>query len=166
MGCRNAVLPEPLLKNHTINCLTYEEKTIQPFNAHMCLFPTLALHLHGTQQLEEKTPKLFNLVINKVDGLSSNQLQGVHINDIPTVEDLITLSILLYDIDFVDGNIVGEFARRCKQKYKNTVRLLNYNNHICYVNKINAVFQSFRCINCETFFHQNIQFRATYNYKQ
>ena len=25
MGCKNAVLPEPLLKNCTINCLTYEE---------------------------------------------------------------------------------------------------------------------------------------------
>ena len=27
MGYKNAVLPEPLLKNHTINCLTYEKKT-------------------------------------------------------------------------------------------------------------------------------------------
>ena len=27
MGCKNAVLPEPLLKNRTINCLTYEENT-------------------------------------------------------------------------------------------------------------------------------------------
>ena len=26
MGCKNAVLPEPLLKNYTINCLTYEKK--------------------------------------------------------------------------------------------------------------------------------------------
>ena len=33
-------------------------------------------------------------------------------NDIPIVEDLLTLNILLYDIDIVDGNIVGELARR------------------------------------------------------
>ena len=32
-----------------------------------------------------------------------------------------------------------------------TVRQLRYNNHICYVNNINAVFQSFRCPNCDTF---------------
>ena len=71
-------------------------------------------------------------------------------NDIPTVEDLLTLNILLYDIDIVDGNIVGELARRSVQKNENTVRLLRY-NHICYVNNINAVFQSFCCPNCDTF---------------
>ena len=58
---------------------------------------------------------------------------------------------MLYDIDIVDGNIIGELARRSVQKYDNTVRLLRYNNHICYVSNINAVFQSFPCPNCDTF---------------
>ena len=66
-----------------------------------------------------------------MDGLSPKQFQGVHMNNIPTVEDLQTLHILLYDIDFVDGNIVGEFARRSVQEHGNTVRLLRYNNHKC-----------------------------------
>ena len=59
-----------------------------------------------------------------MDGLSA-QFQGVHMSVIPTVEDLLTLNILLYDIDIVDGNIVGELARRSLQKYENTVRLLS-----------------------------------------
>ena len=67
----------------------------------------------------------------KTDGLSPNHFQGVHMNDVPTVEDLLTLNILLYDIDIVDGNIVGEFASRSVQKDKNTVRLLRYHNYIC-----------------------------------
>ena len=154
MGCKNAVLPEPLLRNGTINCLTYEENTRQPYNDNLCLFRAPAHHLHGTQRLEEETSKLFNLFINKMDGLSADQFQGVHMNDIPIVEDLLTLSILLYDIDIPDGNIVGELARRSVQKYENTVRLLRYNNHICYVSNINAVFQSFRCPNCDTFFNR------------
>ena len=112
MGCKNAVLPEHLLKNHTINCLTLEESTRQPYNDNLCLFRALALHLHGTQRLEEETSKLFNLFLNKMDGLSADQFQGVRMNDISIVEDLLTLSILLYDIDIVDGNIVGELARR------------------------------------------------------
>ena len=152
MGCKNAVLPEPLLKNYTINCLTYEENTRQPYNDNLFLFRALALHLHGTQRLEAEIWKLFKLFINKMDGLSPNQFQGVHMNDIPTVEDLLTLNILLYDIDIVDGNNVGEFAGRSVQKYENTVRLLRYNNHICYASNINAVFQAFRCPNCDTFF--------------
>ena len=106
MGCKKAVLLEPLLRNGTINCLTYDENTRQPFNENLCLFRALALHLHGTQRLEEETSKLFNLFINKVDGLSPIQFQGVNMNDIPTVEDLLTLNILLFDIDIVDGNIV------------------------------------------------------------
>ena len=60
-------------------------------------------------------------------------------NDIPNVEDLLTLNILLYNMDVVDGNIVGELARRSLQQYESTVRLLRYNNHICYVNNIDAV---------------------------
>ena len=98
-----------------------------------------------------------------MDGLIPNQFQGVHMNDIPTVEDLLNLNILLYDIDIVDGNNVGELARRSVQKYENTVRLLRYNNHICYVNNNNAVFQSFRCPNCGTFFNRtfNLQRHLT-----
>ena len=154
MGCKNAVLPEPLLKNHAINCLTSEETTRQPYNDNLCLFRALALHMHGNQRLEEETSKLFNLFIKKMDGLSADQFQGDHMNDIPTVEDLLTLNIVLYDIDIVDGNIIGELTRRSVQKFENTVRLLRYNNHICYVNNINAVFQSFRCPNCDNFFNK------------
>ena len=75
-------------------------------------------------------------------------------NDLPFVEDLLTLNIPLYDIVIVDGNIIGDLARRSVQKYENTVRLLRYNNHICYKNNNNAVFQSFHCTNCDTFFNR------------
>ena len=152
MGCKNAISPEPLLRNGTINCFTFEENTRQPYNDNLYLFRALAFHMHGNQRLEEETSKLFSLFINKKDGLSHNQLQGVHMNDIPTVEDLLTLNILLYIIDIVDGNIIGELARRSVQKYENTVRLLRYNNHICYMSNTKAVFQAFRCPNCDTFF--------------
>ena len=32
MGCKNAVLPKPTMRNGTINCLTYEENTREPYN--------------------------------------------------------------------------------------------------------------------------------------
>ena len=56
-----------------------------------------------------------------MDGLSPNQFQGVHMNDVPIVEDLITLNILPYDVDFADGNIIGELSRRSVEKYENTL---------------------------------------------
>ena len=159
MGCKNAVLPALLPKNHTIDCVAFEESTRQPYNDNLCLHRALAPHLHGTQRLEEETSKLFNLFIKKKDGLSADQFQGVHMNVIPIVEDLLTLNILLYDIDNVDGNFLGELARRSVQKYENTVRLLRYNNHICYVNNISAVFQSSRCPNCDNFFNRTFNLR-------
>ena len=75
-------------------------------------------------------------------------------NDILLVEDLLTLNIVLYDIDIVDGKIIGELARRSLQKYNNTVKLLRYSNHIFYVSNLNTVFQAFRCPNCDTFFNR------------
>ena len=77
-------------------------------------------------------------------------------NAITIVEDLLTLIILLYNIDTVDGNSIGQISRGSVQKYENTVRLLRYNNYICYVNNIDAIFQSFRCPNCDTFFNRTI----------
>ena len=105
-------MPKLLLKNHTINCLTFEEDTRQPYNDNLCLFRALVLPLRGTQRLEEETSEIFSLFINKMDGLSADKFRGVHMNDILFFEDLLTLNIVLYDIDIVDGNIVGELARR------------------------------------------------------
>ena len=36
-------------------------------------------------------------------GLSALQFQVVHMNDFATVEELLSLNFLLYDIDFGDG---------------------------------------------------------------
>ena len=152
MWCKDAVLPEPLLRSGTINCLTFEENTRQTSNNNLCLFRAFALHLRGNQWLEEETSKIFISYLNKMDGLSPNQFKGVHMNDIPIVEDLLTLYFLPYDIDIVDGNILGELARGRVQKYDNTVRLLRCKNHLYYVSNINAVVQSFRSPNCDTFF--------------
>ena len=89
-----------------------------------------------------------------MDGLSTDQFQGVHMNDFLFVEDLLTLNIVLYDIDIAHDNIIGERARQSIQKYNSTVRLLRYNNHICYVSNINAVFQDFRRLIGDSFFNR------------
>ena len=49
MGCKDAILPESLLKNHTVNCLTYEQNTKKPYKDKLCIFRALALHLHGNE---------------------------------------------------------------------------------------------------------------------
>ena len=78
MGCKATVLPEPLPKYQTINCLNLEENTMQPNKSNLWLFRAPALHLHGSQQLEEETSEIFVFFINKRDGMSHNQFQRVH----------------------------------------------------------------------------------------
>ena len=152
MGCKDTVLPEPLLRKCDVSCLTFERNTSQPYNDNLCSFRALALHLHGNKKLEEETSKNFNLFLNNSEEGDVSTFQGVHLNDIPKVGDLLQLNIFLYDIDFVDGELIGELCRRSSQKYENSVKLLRYNNHICYVNNINALFKAFRCTTCDTFF--------------
>ena len=86
IGCRIAVLPNHLLRNGTINCLAYEEKTRQPDNNNLSVFHSCALHLHSTQRLEEKLSETFSLFMIEMDILSANQIKGVHMNDSSIVE--------------------------------------------------------------------------------
>ena len=151
MGCKDTVFPEPLLRICNVNCLTLERNTRQPYNDNLCLFRALALHMHGNEKLEE-TSKTFNLLLNNSEERDVSKSQGVHLNDIRKVEDLLQLIIFFYDIDFVDGELIGELCRRSIQKYEKSVKLLRYNNHVCYVSNINALFKTFRCITCDTFF--------------
>ena len=152
MGCEGTVLPEPLLKNHNVNCLTFERNTRQPYNDNLCLFSALALHLHGNEKLEEETSKIFNFFLNNCVEGDPSKFLGVQMTHIPKVEDLLQLNIFFYDIDFVNGELSGELCRRSIQKFEKSVKLLRYNNYIWYVNNINALFKAFRCTTCDTLF--------------
>ena len=72
--------------------------------------------------------------------------------DNPKVEEQLQLNTFLYDIDFVNGELIGELARRCIKKFEKSFKLLRYNNHICYVSDMNSFFKSFRCSTCDTIF--------------
>ena len=152
MGCKDTILPDQLLKNHNVICLTFERSTRQPYNDNFCLFRALALHLHGNENWRRRLRKYLNIYLNNSEEGDVSNFQGVHLSDIPKVEDLLQLNIFLYEIDFVDGKLIGELCRRSIQKYEKSVKFLRHNNHICYVNNINALFRAFRCTTCDTFF--------------
>ena len=154
MGCKDAVLPESLLRNPSIYCLTFERNTRQPYKDNLCLFRALALHLHGNERLEEETSKLFNLFLVNSTNPDPSKFQGVCMDDIPAVEDIVGINIFIYDIDLIDGEMVGELARRSIKKCEKNVQLVRYNSHICYVDNINALFKAFRCPTCDKYFQK------------
>ena len=63
-------------------------------------------------------------------------------NDIPTLAELVQVNIFLYDIDNVDGAMVGGLVQRSFGEPSNTVQLTCYNRHICYLSNINAFFKA------------------------
>ena len=75
-------------------------------------------------------------------------------DDIPSVEDIVGISIFIYDIELIDGAMVGKLARRSIKKYEKNVQLIRYNSHVCYVDNINALFKAFRCPTCDTYFQK------------
>ena len=154
MGCKDAVLPKSLLRNRSINCLTYEQNTKKPYKDNLCLFRALALHLHGNERLEEETSKLFSLFLVNSTNPDPSKFQGVCMDDIPSVEDIVAINNFIYDIDFIDGTMVGELARLSIKKYEKSVQLIRYNSQICYVDNIHALFKAFRCSTCDAYFQK------------
>ena len=154
MGCKDSVLLLKilLLKSQNVHCLTCEQNTKKPCKDNLCLFRAFALHLHGNERLEEETSKIFNLFLNNCGEGDPSKFQGVQMTDIPKLEEMLRLNIFLFDIDFVDGELIGELARRSIQKFEKRVKLLHYNNRICYVSGMNSFFKSFRCGTCDTIF--------------
>ena len=75
-------------------------------------------------------------------------------DDIPSAEDLVGINVFIYDIDLIDGAMVGELARRSIKKYEKNVQLIRYNSHICYVDIFHALFKTFRCPTCDTSFQK------------
>ena len=84
----------------------------------------LALHLHGNDKLEEEISKLSNHFLSNFEEEGVSIFQGVHMNDVPKVEDLVQLNIFLYDNDFVDGELIGELGGRYIQKYNEGANFL------------------------------------------
>ena len=75
-------------------------------------------------------------------------------DDIPSVEEIVSINIFIYDVDLIDGAMVGELARRSIKKYEKNVQLIRHKSHICYVDNINALFKAFRCPTCDTYFQK------------
>ena len=108
MRYKDAVLTQPLLKNNTVSCPTYEKNTKKPYKDNLCHLRALALQLHeNDKRIEEETSKLFNLFLINSTKYDPSKLQGVCMDDILSVEDLVGINIFIYDINLIDGAMVG-----------------------------------------------------------
>ena len=136
MGCPDSVLPEPLLKNHSFNCLL-SNKDKEPYKDHLCLFRALAMHMNGHKNLDSHTSRYFTDFISK-SGYDPKKFRGVSVEDLPFVEEIVQRNMFIYDLDIQEGENVGELARRSIGSFDKTVKLLRFNNHIVHTNDIDS----------------------------
>ena len=80
-------------------------------------------------------------------------------DDLPSVEGIVPFNFFIYDIDLIDGAMVGELVRRSIKKYEKNLQLIQYNSHNSYVDNIHALFKAFRCPTFDTYFqkHGNLE---------
>ena len=96
-------------KNHTVNCVTYEEVTRKAYNDNLCLLRALALQLRGNEVVQEKTSRMFTLFLEKNGGTNPASFQGVCMIRTLCVEDLVKVNIFLYDLHIVDEKMIVEY---------------------------------------------------------
>ena len=114
------------------------------------MFRAIAVHLYGLSELETNAKYLFSAFLHE-SGHDAINFRGVSIDHLVFVENAIKHNTFIYDSDIVDGDFVGELARRGVEMYDKNINLLRYNNHICYVDDINTFIKRFRCPSCDTF---------------
>ena len=77
--------------------------------------------------------------------------RSVCMGDIAAVEDNVQADIFLYDIDIVDGFMIGELKMRNVRKHSINVRLLRYNCDLRHVSNMHAFFTTYHCPSCDPF---------------
>ena len=72
----------------------------------MCLFRALARYIHGHNDLDSLTSRLFTEFVSK-SGYDPENFRGVSVEDLPAVEEIVQRNIFIYDFDIQDGECVG-----------------------------------------------------------
>ena len=146
----NSVLPDPLLKNHSVNLL-FSNKEKYPYKDNLCLFHAMARYMNGHNDLDSHTSRYFTEFISN-SGKDPENFRGVSVEDLPVVEEIVQMNISIYDFDIQEGEYVGELTRRSIGRFNKTVKLLRFNNHIIHTNDFHSFF---KCPCCGTVFKRS-----------
>ena len=107
MGCKDTVIPDPLLNNLSVKCIAFEKKNRKPYNDNLCLLRALALHLHGNERLEEEISNIIILFLQKTGEIDPANFRTVCVEDIAGADDIVQACFFLYNFDIMDGSMVG-----------------------------------------------------------
>ena len=128
MGCRDAVLHEPVLQ-FTQSTLLLTKRLHDRPKGTICAFSGFFLPLHGNQKLEKATSKILTSFLSGMDGISPSRFQGLHSNNTPVV-GVRLLPKILRNIQYCRAE---HYSRTCSAEWaeiQETVELLRYDNYM------------------------------------
>ena len=67
------------------------------------------------------------------------------------MENSLEVNIVVYESHYEDNQLLGIQTRRSVGTYPETVNVLRYGGHICYLDSLEYVFKAFRCVDCGHF---------------
>ena len=151
LGCKNAVLPDFLMNHTGIKTLLLDRNHHIPYSDNLCVFRAIAIS-QGDNLLQTRTKELFSQFMEQFPDKDPKHFRGVKDSEFVVLEDIAEVNIVVYSVDYIDGKIIGELLRRSANRYDNTVTLLRYNKHVCYVPNPKKVFHNSQCQHCDKFF--------------
>ena len=87
-------------------------------------------------------------------------------NDIRSVEDIVGINTFAYNVDLIDGAMVGELARRSIKKYEKNVQLIRYNRSYLLRSQYQCTLQVFPLSNLRYIFSKDWKLGASFGQMQ
>ena len=112
---------------------------------------TSTLNLHLSQNLEEEASQFFKIFQENTGRTGPVNFQEVCTQDLATVEDNAQKVVFPYKIDFAHRTMTGEIAKRSNVGNTINVRLIRFNNLVCWDSSLKVLFKSYRCPSCDQF---------------
>ena len=97
MGCTNSVLPERVLKIHSVNCVLSNKDL-------SCLFCTLAMYMNVHNDLDSHISRYFT-EFKTITARDSKKFRRVSVGNLPLVEEIVQRTIFLYNFDIQEVNM-------------------------------------------------------------
>ena len=149
VGCEGVQLPDYIKQNNYIIGLDRSAYRNSVYSDALCFFRALAIHCKAprkpTGSFETKVCAIFEEMV----GGDPKHFEGVHLTDLPTLEQKLQLNINVFElVKDEDKKVMGKIVQRSHHRYDNTMNLNLFENHFSLITNLDRYCESFGCRLC------------------
>ena len=148
IGCSNRALPSFLKNNKGVCGLVTDPWNFHPFKDNKCFFRAVALAKYGVStslELKIKTEALYAEATQALGDVS----QGVKLEDVPLMEVLFSINIVVYSLTREENSVQAVLKRRSHRSFPLTVYLNLFETHFSYIKDLRLYTKTWICERCQ-----------------